>query len=309
MTEPAALQPKKVLVVGDVMLDRYIFGETERISDEAPVPVVRVLGEKCLPGGAGNVAANIASLGGEAVLIGAIGDDSSGAILRQELRKRLVVFYKFLSQTTTQKIRLLSRGQQLIRIDYESTKNLSSPEKLRELKKILLQKGKKLDIIVISDYAKGMISRPIASFIMRFARQNKKPVIVDTKPGHAPFFKGADLFTPNSKEAIAMSGEKNIMRAGRVLQKKLKSNILITEGPKGMTLFEGNSITHLPTQAREVFDVTGAGDTVVAALALTMASGLSLKEAANIANRAAGIVVGKVGTATVSLAELYSALS
>lgn len=300
----SAFKDKTVIVLGDVMLDRYIFGESERISDEAPVPIVRVDKEKFVPGGAGNVAMNISSLGGRAILIGATGNDEAGDILKKELKARNIIFYNFSNRTTNQKIRVLARGQQLVRVDYESFKNPLSSPSLQKFKQLLFQKMSEADIIVISDYAKGVISNHTASLILQYSQQRKIHAIVDTKPNHVTFFKDAYLFTPNSKEAAAMSGSDNTMNAGRILQKKLQSNILITEGSHGMTLFEGNSVTHLPTKAREVFDVTGAGDTVVAALALAIASKMTLQDAAEIANHAAGIVVGKVGTATVSIKEL-----
>lgn len=295
---------KKILVIGDIILDRYVFGEAERISDEAPVPIVKVFEERFLPGGAGNVSANIISLGGKVTLLGAIGNDEVGILLKKELKKRKISFFPVIQPATTQKIRILARGQQLVRVDYEKNNSASSRQVVKSLKKFLSEKGKNFDVFVISDYSKGVITREIAHLAISLARKNKKPVIVDTKPNHVNFFQGATILTPNHKEACAMSGESDVLRAGRVLQDRLRANILVTQGKDGMTLFEGKGVFHLKTEAKEVFDVTGAGDTVVAALAVFIASGHSLVDAAALANRAAGVVVGKIGTATVSLAEI-----
>lgn len=305
-----AIRGKNILVVGDIMLDRYVYGAADRISEEAPVPIVRVVEERSIPGGAGNVASNITSLGGRATLIGALGNDPAGLLLKKELKKRKVILHSIIAKNlpTIQKIRVLARGQQLVRIDHETAKHPGEKAWADATTQFLKKNAERFDGFVISDYGKGMITRRIAETLIRTSRALKKPIIVDTKPEHAAYFTNATLITPNLKEACAMSGEKRIAAAGRLLQKKIHANVLITEGEAGMTLFEGKTLTHLPAEAREVFDVTGAGDTVVAAIALMTAAGRSLKDAAKVANSAAGIVVGKVGTATATLTELKKVL-
>lgn len=303
------IKGKNILVVGDVMLDRYVYGSADRISDEAPVPIVRVMEERFVPGGAGNVASNITSLGGRATLIGMLGNDPAGLLLKKELKKRNVALHSVQGKSlpTIQKTRVLARGQQLVRIDHEAAKR--PPEKARAdaITQFVKKNAERFDGFVISDYGKGMITRSIAKTLIWLSRTMKKPIIVDTKPEHITYFANATLMTPNLKEACAMSGQKKVVTAGRFLQKKIHANILITEGEAGMTLFEGKTLTHLPAEVRDVFDVTGAGDTVVAAIALMLAAGHSLKDAARVANCAAGIVVGKVGTATVTRTELQHA--
>ena len=304
------LKGKNILVVGDVMLDRYVYGLVERVSDEAPVPIVRVAEEHCIPGGAGNVASNITSLGGRATLIGIIGNDSAGRALKKELKKRNVFVLPITEKDmpTIQKTRILARGQQLVRIDHETAKQAFSKEGIEIIAQYVKKNLKSIDGIVISDYAKGAITRDIAEMLIKKAISLKKPVIVDTKPEHVAYFTNATVITPNLKEAYLMSGKKKVIEAGYFLRKKIRSSVLITEGENGMTLFEGDKTTHLQAEMREVFDVTGAGDTVVAVVALMLATGNSLKDAAKVANYAAGIVVGKVGTATLTLAELKNAL-
>lgn len=301
----------RILIIGDLMLDKYIIGSVGRISPEAPVQVVDVRSEKYIPGGAANVANNVASLGGKSDIFGIIGKDHSGEILMSELKKRgistsgIVLGKGF---QTTQKIRIIAQHQQLMRIDYEMPiidGVAFSSSKIEYLVKAC-------DIVVISDYAKGVVTQGLFALVEKFCSKYSKKLIIDPKPPHK-FYKGAYLLTPNKKEAEELSGmkyENDIMDIGNKLVELFDSNVIITLGDQGMALFEiGQKPFIIPASAKEVYDVSGAGDTVVAALALSIACGASLRESCIIANHAAGIVVGKLGTATISLEELDNALN
>jgi D-beta-D-heptose 7-phosphate kinase/D-beta-D-heptose 1-phosphate adenosyltransferase len=301
-----------VLVVGDVMLDSYWHGGTERISPEAPVPVVRVTGEEGRPGGAGNVALNITSLDGRAALLGLTGDDDMANTLEQQLQERGVecCFERLEGLPTITKLRVISRHQQLIRLDFEdgfpgfdSTKFLSSFDSLLESS----------DLVLLSDYGKGTL-RDVCQFISR-AKAAGKPVLVDPKGSDFEKYAGATLITPNLSEFEAVVGpcenDEQIVERGINLMERLDLDaLLVTRGENGMTLLEKNKpARHLPTHAREVFDVTGAGDTVISVLASAVATGMPLEAATQLSNVAAGIVVGKLGTATVSMDEMRAALA
>lgn len=301
-------------VIGDVMLDRYLLGDADRISAEAPTPIVLLKEEKCFPGGAANTAANITSLGGVAVLLGYVGKDQTGKDFMKLLRDIKIegrgIFIRS-SVPTIEKIRIHARSQQIARIDREEFSPLNRSEEEKVIQ-FLREHLKNWDAVVVSDYLKGFITMPIAETIVKLSQHYKRPLIVDTKPPHLNFFKGATIFTPNKKEAEEAFGQKiineeHLEKAGHILQKRLRSDILITRGAEGMSIFDGKKATHLPSVAREVFDVTGAGDTVAAVMALGAASGCSLLEATILANIAAGLAVGKRGTATVSLTELRDA--
>jgi len=302
-----------VLVVGDLMLDKYIFGDVERISPEAPIPVVAVNGESYAPGGAANVANNIVVLGARASLFGFIGDDSAGEFLVSELKKRKISsegVVKNKKMPTTQKIRVIARHQQLIRLDYEKIDISEDKELYKKIESAL----EEADIVVISDYAKGVITPKLMEIVKDSCSKKNKKIIVDPKPVHKSLYKDVYMVTPNKKEAEELCGlkiknEEDIQIAGKKLMSELNCSVLITLGEQGMSLFEkGRPYVHLENKPREVYDVSGAGDTVVAVLALCIASGLSIRESAEIANDAAGIVVGKLGTATVSQNELISFL-
>ena len=305
---------KKVLVIGDIMLDKYIFGNVARISPEAPVPVIEVEKENHVPGGAGNTAANVAVLGAKTYLTGLVGEDLQKSILLNLLKKSNInidgVFVDK-NRPTIQKIRVMSKNHQLIRIDYEKKDRLDNDfEKsiLDYIKKMI----NKVKIVIISDYAKGVVTENIAKHTIALARERNIQVIVDPKPQNKRFYHNATIITPNLKEAYQManSGEdEKIENIGSRLQEELNSKILITMGEKGISLFErGSSIVNIPTKAKEVFDVSGAGDTVIATLSLAIASGASAREAAIIANHAAGIKVGKLGTSTVTIEEIKKSL-
>lgn len=298
---------KKICIIGDLMLDRYIFGDVERISPEAPIPIVKVHEEFSTPGGAGNVANNIAALGGNAFVIGALGYDQTGEQLFLEFNKRNINTkgIAFSPQIrTVEKTRILARGQHVIRLDREGEIKLNNKIE-KQIVDFMSSNLNYFDCFAISDYSKGLLTRRISRKLLNIIIKSEKPLIIDTKPHHAEFFKDAFLFTPNLKEAEEISGIKNdILKIGKKIQKRLNCNVLITQGSHGMTLFEGNEVQHFSAKAKEVFDVAGAGDTVVAGVAISLASGADLKTASYIANHAAGIVVGKVGTATCSIEEL-----
>ncbi len=298
-------------VVGDIMLDHSLMCEIERISPEAPVPVARVVGERYVPGGAGNAAANIASLGGRADIIGVLGDDAPGKILREELQRRGVNTEGIIedpSYGTIQKIRVIAQGQQIARIDRENAA-FFSPSFKKSLSRMLASRISHWTGLIVSDYEKGLYTPAFALNLVRLAQRRKIPVIVNTKPKNFPFFRGADVFVPNKREAEGVLGRKflsdaDVRKGGFDLAKRFGAHIVMTRGAEGITLFSEKKMHHVPARAQEVFDVTGASDTVVAVFSLAYVSGFSLKDAAHLANFAAGIVVGKRGTATVSREEL-----
>ncbi|MBU4274580.1 D-glycero-beta-D-manno-heptose-7-phosphate kinase [Patescibacteria group bacterium] len=301
---------KKIGVIGDLMLDHFMWGDVERISPEAPIPVLLVEKESFSPGGAGNTAANIAALKGETFIIGLVGCDQAGDFLFREFQKRGIKTSGVIRDSlkpTTQKIRVVARGQQMVRIDKEDNGCINAKIERKIINFINLN-IKQWQALVISDYAKGLLNKELVQKIMKLAKKHKIPTIGDARPKNAIFFKNITLLTPNHKEAVEIAGTNNLREAGRIIQKKLNCDILITQGAEGMTLFEKNRIQHFSTKAREVFDVAGAGDTVVATLALALATGSSLKEAAIISNHAAGIVVGKLGVATINQKELKDSL-
>lgn len=302
----------RVLVLGDLMLDRYWHGDTSRISPEAPVPVVLVGEGEERPGGAGNVALNVAALGGRAGVIGLTGDDDNANMLEQRLGEAGVDcrFVRLPGFPTVTKLRVLSRHQQLIRLDFEDGFPGSDPQGLIERFRRELPAA---DVVVLSDYGKGVL-RHVCPDLIRLARAAGKPVLVDPKGNDFARYKGATLITPNVGEFEAVAGrcasEDELVTRGEALRRELELEaLLVTRSEKGVTLLrEGHVPLHLPTRAREVFDVTGAGDTVISVLAACIAAGQDLAEATAIANLAAGIVVGKLGTATVSADEIRRAM-
>lgn len=302
---------KNILVIGDIMLDKYIFGDVDRISPEAPVQVVNVKKEKNIIGGAGNVCNNVASLGCNVHICGIIGKDEAGEILLSCFKEKNInseMIFQDEGRETTRKIRIVSFGQQLLRVDYETTKSVN-PDMEREIIKQIKDKMEEFDIIIVSDYAKGLITYNIMNAII-----NGKRTVIDPKPVNKSFYKGSFLITPNLKEASGMAGikvedEVSIYKMGYKLLDDLNSHVLITCGDRGMYLFEKNKeVIKLPTKAKEVYDVTGAGDTVIATLSVALSAGSSLEEAAFVANYAAGIVVGKSGTATTNIEEIRRAI-
>ena len=295
------------MVVGDVMLDRYWFGEVSRISPEAPVPVVLIKDEDERLGGAANVAWNCKELGAGIRLLSVVGRDEPGKALERLLRKKGIEasLHRDRGLSTTQKLRVIGRRQQLLRIDFEkppSGEVLAS--KLEEFKRALPDCG----VVILSDYGKGGLAH-IAEMI-RSARRAGVRVLVDPKGDDYARYKGASVITPNVAELREVVGrwkdEKDLKSRAQTLRAKLGLEaLLLTRGEDGMTLFSRSRILNVKAEAREVFDVTGAGDTVIATLAVMLAAGAGLESAVRIANRAAGIVVGKLGTATASAAELF----
>jgi D-beta-D-heptose 7-phosphate kinase/D-beta-D-heptose 1-phosphate adenosyltransferase len=304
---------RRVLVVGDVMLDEFIWGEVRRISPEAPVPVVAVRRRTYAPGGAANSAANVMSLGGVALLAGVAGNDHHGVQLREALAQAAINTDGLLAEDgriTTTKTRIIAQSQQVVRMDYEEPGPLSAVVEDRLLQWVEDQLPC-VDACILSDYAKGVVSPRLAQGLIRMARTMSRPVIVDPKGTNYAKYVGATVVKPNIHEAAQCAKREihdaaSLLEAGRTLAEMLEgSAVLLTQGAQGMTLFEsGSPPAHLPSVARNVFDVTGAGDTVASVLALALATGAGLVPAAQLANRAAGIVVGKTGTATTTLDEL-----
>jgi D-beta-D-heptose 7-phosphate kinase/D-beta-D-heptose 1-phosphate adenosyltransferase len=301
----------KVLVVGDVMLDNYWHGATSRISPEAPVPVVRIERQEARPGGAGNVALNIVALGAEAKLAGLIGDDAAADQLRGLLTARGVecALMRVAGSHTITKLRVISRHQQVIRLDFEDHfPGFDSSGMFADFSAM----ASDYDVMILSDYAKGVLRQPES--LIAAARAAGKPVVIDPKGQEFERYRGATVITPNMSEFEAVVGHcadvADIERRGAELRDALDLEaVLITRSEKGMSLLaRGHPPLHLPTQAQDVFDVTGAGDTVVATLGAALAAGLSLPDAVALSNIAAGIVVAKLGTATVNTQELRWAL-
>jgi len=303
----------KVLVIGDIMMDRFIWGKVSRISPEAPVPVVVVEKETFLLGGAANVVNNVHSLGGKVALCGVVGDDEMGQRIIKELTEMGIgingVFVEQGRQTTV-KTRVVAHQQQLVRIDRETT-DLTKVFTLRNLSEFLKVNIDGFDGIILSDYGKGLLTRELIRITIRRAREAKKFILVDPKQKNFFFYKGATVVTPNTVEASVALGIpiidlSSLKKVGRMLLKRLRCDVLvITRGEEGMAIFEPNQEPVLvPTVGKEVFDVTGAGDTVIGTMALALGTGAGVIDAARLANYAAGIVVGKVGTATVNPQEL-----
>ena len=296
-----------VLVVGDLMLDRNWHGDTSRISPEAPVPVVHVRQTDDRPGGAGNVALNIAALDSKVTILGYVGQDDAATSLQSALEDANVscLFERMENRATITKLRVLSRHQQLIRLDFEDGFHDLPVENIQQNFKTALQQH---DLVILSDYGKGTLQS--AQAFIESAKAANKKVLVDPKGTDFSKYRGASLITPNWSEFQAVVGEcvdeAAIVEKGLALLKELQLEaLLVTRGEKGMTLLQPNEEPlHLPTQAREVFDVTGAGDTVISTLAASLAAGSSFAEATVLANQAAGIVVGKLGAATISQHEL-----
>lgn len=297
----------KVLVVGDVMLDRYWWGSMTRISPEAPVPIVNLEKESFIAGGAANVSANIKGLGATPYLVGIIGDDVDGEALKKSLESASISpnsLIKIKNRSTTVKTRIIAHHQQIGRIDQESTENLSKDDEETVWQKCL-DLLNKVDIVVISDYSKGLLSDNLLLRLITTSSLSDKKILIDPKGKNYLKYKNATLLTPNKKEAFEASSKNDIDDAGKWLLNKLSlDSLLITQGEDGMTIFEKKKSTKLNAMARHVYDVTGAGDTVIATIATSLAAGANLQEAAEIANVAAGCVVEEVGTTVISLGKL-----
>jgi D-glycero-beta-D-manno-heptose-7-phosphate kinase len=306
----------RLLVVGDLMLDQFIWGRVDRISPEAPVPVVHVTRESFHLGGAANVVHNIRALGGRATACGVIGRDGSGQRILKELHAigagaEGVVVAR--GSITVRKTRVIAHNQQVVRFDHESDDHADGA--VRRLERFLREHVWDFDAVVVSDYGKGVVTANLLAVLATARKRRPFRLIVDPKKPNFPHYHGLTLATPNVHEAADASGidirdEASLGRAGsRLLEQWEAQALLVTRGEQGMTLFtQDGLVRHFPTAARQVFDVTGAGDTVVAACALALAAGAPLDDAALLANHAAGVVIGKLGTATLSAAELRKAV-
>ncbi|MGH9314884.1 MAG: D-glycero-beta-D-manno-heptose-7-phosphate kinase [Vicinamibacterales bacterium] len=311
------LAGRTVVIVGDVMLDQFLFGRVERISPEAPVPVVRFARDEFRPGGAANVANNVAALGGRPLLVAVVGEDEAAARLAVDLSSRHVAVDGLIedpSRPTTRKLRVVTtRNQQVARVDYEDETDLAPA-----IEAAVIQRARAAiegaDVVVVSDYLKGVVTRPVVSALADAAGRRGIPLLVDPKVPHVDRYAGATLVTPNHHEAEAVTlmrirnGAEAAAAARAFRDRARAKHVLVTRGEHGMWLLEGDHDCELPAVAREVSDVTGAGDTVIATLALGIAAAASLADAARLANHAAGVVVGKFGPATVSPQELREAL-
>jgi rfaE bifunctional protein kinase chain/domain len=320
----ASFAGKRILVVGDLMLDEFIWGKVSRISPEAPVPVVKVVGESYYPGGAANVARNVREFTGHTAVMGLAGDDSHGRRLLRLLQESGIdtaAVVQDAASPTTVKTRIIARNQQVVRVDRERPAPLSAEQTacaMRALDRAIPA----TDGIIVADYGKGFLTQPLADYICSAARQHGKVLAVDPHPYTSLAWHGVTVIKPNRAEAFLAAGlppadpvspvsdDHLLLEAGRrLMQLWNPASVLITLGEHGMLLLEnGRPPYHTPTRAKDVFDVSGAGDTAISVLTLALASGATPAEAAELANRASGIAVGKLGTATVTLAELQAHL-
>ena len=310
----------QILVIGDFILDQFVWGTVKRISPEAPVPVVNVERESFMPGGSLNVANNIRSLKGEVYPCGVLGRDLYGRMLLKTMRRQGIetggIIYDP-SRPTSLKTRVIAHSQQVVRFDREKTDDIL-PADIQKILKFVRERIREVQAIILEDYGKGVMQPQLLKEVVRLAKKFKKPVLVDPKEKHFVYYHGVTCITPNRSEAYVGYERTHgpwqklptLEQVGWGLMKKLSlESVLITLGEDGMALFEKNKkITRVPTAAREVYDVSGAGDTVIATLALAMAAGAKMQEAAKLSNLAAGIVVAKLGTAIVTPAELKEAI-
>jgi D-beta-D-heptose 7-phosphate kinase/D-beta-D-heptose 1-phosphate adenosyltransferase len=312
-----AMRGRRVLVLGDVMLDEFIWGRVGRISPEAPVPVVEVTGQSDHLGGAGNVAANVRSLGGATALAGVIGRDDAGRRIEEALERTGIVSCLERSDAgrpTTVKTRVIAHSQQVVRTDREEKGDIAADAE-GALVASVRRELPSAEALVISDYQKGAVTASLLRKVLPLARRQRMPVFVDPKQRHFRRYRGVTLVTPNQLEAeeatgLSLRDEGDLVAAGRRILSLLSCRAaLVTRGEHGLSLFErGRKPVHVPAAAREVFDVTGAGDSVIATMALAVAAGATLPEAAVLANCAAGVVVGKVGTTPATPDEILAAL-
>jgi D-beta-D-heptose 7-phosphate kinase/D-beta-D-heptose 1-phosphate adenosyltransferase len=318
----------RVAVLGDLMLDRYVWGRATRISQEAPVPVVAVQRQSAVPGGAANVARNLRTLGAEVDVLGVVGDDPEGRELLRllsEAQADVTHVETDASRPTTVKTRVLAGNQQVVRIDFEQTRDVLADVRralLRRLERLLT--GGAIGALILEDYAKGLFGRQFMRQVIALAQSRGVMTTLDPHPSNNFNAKGLHLMTPNRAEAFALAGlpyqggtgaprsDRPLLRAGQRLRQKWQpEHLLVTLGAEGMALFSGDAPlpVHIPTQAKQVFDVSGAGDTVMATMVLAILAGASLPEAAEIANHAAGVVVGLVGTAAIDAETLVAAMN
>jgi D-beta-D-heptose 7-phosphate kinase/D-beta-D-heptose 1-phosphate adenosyltransferase len=310
----------RIFVLGDVMLDKFVYGRVERISPEAPIPVLHHESEEVMLGGAANVARNIIALGGEVLLAGALGDDEGGDLVAGPLIAEARIEGRFVREAhhpTTTKVRYVSGGQQIMRLDIERPFNLDA-QKIQAICDWLADAADNVSAIVLSDYAKGVLQHALIERVVAIAKARRIPIVVDPKSPDLARYEGATVLTPNASEAATMVGvecanDDSAEMAAKIFRERTDADaVVLTRGADGMTIFDPaeaeGAVTHVPTVASQVFDVSGAGDTVVAALALALACGASVTTAARIGNAAAGIAVSKRGTAVVHAEELSAVL-
>jgi rfaE bifunctional protein kinase chain/domain len=312
-----SFRQKRIAVVGDLMLDRYFWGSVARISPEAPVPVVEIESESARLGGAANVANNIKSLGAEPILIGVIGSDNSGSLLRDLLIQSAFTTVGLIvdeDRPTTVKTRVIAHSQHVVRIDRERKVEISHALQ-HEILEVLRQNIHSVDAIILEDYNKGVVVKSLIKQLVNLANEHKRVITVDPKFNNFFDYHDVTVFKPNSREVEAVMGVKLVDDAvveetGRAIMKRLQvKNILLTRGERGMTLFEADgTITHIPARTRSVADVSGAGDTVISTLTVALASGVAVREAASLANYAGGVVCGEVGIVPISRDALISAI-
>ena len=310
------LAGRRVAVVGDLMLDRYFWGSVTRISPEAPVPVVEVESESTRLGGAANVANNIASLGGTPFLVGVVGQDDSGRALMSIVAENGFPGEGILvdaSRPTTVKTRVIAHHQHVVRVDREAKQEIQQAMQARIID-VLRRSASSLDAIIIEDYNKGVVTKDLIHELIEFSRRNKIIITADPKFNNFFEYKHVTVFKPNRKETeealgVRLDDQSNIDRAGRVLVERLEAdNVLLTLGERGMTLFESRGgTTYVPTAARKVADVSGAGDTVISTLTMALTAGATIQEAATLANVAGGVVCGEVGIVPISADALRAA--
>lgn len=308
---------KQIVVVGDVMLDRYFWGSVTRISPEAPVPIVEVESESARLGGAANVAFNVKSLGGEPILIGVIGSDNSGETLRAlMIENRMPSFGLLIDETrpTTVKTRVIAHHQHVVRIDRETKREISDTLR-HKIIEVLTEHIQTADGIIIEDYNKGVIGKSLIRRIVDLAKEYGKVVTADPKFHNFFEYRGVTVFKPNRKEVEEVMGirlvdEETVWEVGKAILKRLEAkSVLLTRGEKGMTLFEEDgTVTDVPTRARKVADVSGAGDTVISTLTVALVSGANIKEASALANYAGGVVCEEVGVVPINRESLFSAV-
>lgn len=306
---------KRVAVIGDLMLDRYVWGAVSRISPEAPVPVLEIESESARLGGAANVANNIKALGAEPIPFGIVGADAAGDALRQILKDMNLPLVGIITDTerpTTVKTRVIAHNQHVVRMDHETKRDIGA-DLVDEVVKVLTSMKDDLDAILLEDYNKGMLTKELLDKVIDFARSNGKVVSVDPKQGNFFEYREVTVFKPNRKEAEGALGipagtDEQAENAARELKKRLRcENVLLTRGEKGMTLVDKDGgVLHFPTKARQVADVSGAGDTVISTLTVALVSGATITEAAAIANHAGGLVCGEVGIAPVEKPRLFN---
>ena len=308
----------RVLVIGDIMLDRYYFAEVNRISPEGPVPVARVRETKNTLGGAANVAHNLARLGCQVLIAGVSGEDENRQILDRKFNALGIGHAGLLKipRPTTTKVRVIGGHQQMLRLDFEETGKITRSVENRLLAYLARQLEGKVDAVILSDYAKGVCSPALCRNVIQVCRQRRVPLVVDPKGAQWQKYKGAFLVTPNVKELGEASrvkvrnDDKLIVAVGAKIRQRFGfESLMVTRSEQGLTLMGAGEPVHIPTYAREVFDVSGAGDTVAAVMGAALAAGLKAAAAAHLANLAAGVVVGKLGTYAISAAELDEALA